>query len=87
MYHAGHVCLLFVVALGVIRLCSLLIMVLISNACKNWSVLCWNVRGLNSKARQRDVRAKIEESQCSIVCLQETKCEDFDIRKIRTFCP
>ena len=33
------------------------------------------------------MRAKIEESQCSIVCLQETKCDDFDIRKIRAFCP
>ena len=53
----------------------------------NWCVLCWNVRGLNSEARQRDVRAKIEESQCSIQCLQETKCENFDIRKIRAFCP
>ena len=54
---------------------------------RNWNVLCWNVRGLNSDARQRDIRAKIEESHCSIICLQETKCEQFDIRKIRSFCP
>ena len=54
---------------------------------RSWKILCWNVRGLNSDARQRDVRAKIEESQCSIVCLQETKCAYFDIRKIRSFCP
>ena len=47
----------------------------------------WNVRGLNSRARQRDVRAKIEESRCSIICLQETKCDTFDIRMIRSFCP
>ena len=53
-----------------------------STTYRNWRVLCWNVRGLNSDARQHDVRAKIEESQCSIVCLQETKCADFDIRKI-----
>ena len=58
-----------------------------STSYRNLHVLCWNVRGLNSVERQRDVRAKIEESQCSIVCLQETKCEDFDIRTIRTFCP
>ena len=50
-------------------------------------MLCWNVRGLNSEARQHDVRAKIEESKCSIICLQETKCENFDIRIIRSFCP
>ena len=42
---------------------------------------------MNSEACPRDVRAKIEESQCSIVCLQETKCDDFDIRKNRAFCP
>lgn len=58
-----------------------------SSSFRNWRVLCWNVCGLNSEARQRDVRAKIEESQCSIVCLQETKCSDFDIRAIRRFCP
>ena len=46
---------------------------------RNWNVLCWNVRGLNSEARQRDLRAKIEESRCSVLCLQETKCENFDI--------
>ena len=54
---------------------------------RNWNVLCWNVRVLNSDARQRDIRAKIEESHCSIICLQESKCEKLDIRKIRSFCP
>ena len=87
MYHAGHVCLLFVVALGVIRPCSLLIFVLMSNACKNWSVLCWNVRGLNSDARQRAVRQKLDESHCAVACFQETKCASFDFRSIRSFCP
>ena len=52
---------------------------------RNWRVLCWNVRGLNSEDRQRDVRAKIEESKCSIICLQETKVEHFDLRSIRAF--
>ena len=50
-------------------------------------MLCWNVRGLNSESRQRVVRAKIEESECAIVCLQETKCSFFDQRFIRKFCP
>ena len=54
---------------------------------RNWNVLCWNVRGLNSPPRQPDVRAKIEESHCSIMYLQKTKCEHFDIRMIRSFCP
>jgi exonuclease III len=50
-------------------------------------VLCWNVRGLNSGGRQREVHAKIEESECDIVCLQETKCENFNWKLIRKFCP
>jgi exonuclease III len=30
---------------------------------------------------------KIEESNCSVICLQETKCEIFDHSFIRSFCP
>jgi exonuclease III len=33
------------------------------------------------------VRAKIEESECSIVCLQETKCQHFDHRFLHKFSP
>ena len=58
-----------------------------SNLCRNWNVLCWNVRGLNSEARQRAVRQKINESQCAVACLQETKCSSFDSRSIKSFCP
>ena len=58
-----------------------------SNLCRNWNVLCWNVRGLNSEARQRAVRQKIDESQCVVACLQETKCSCFDSRSIKSFCP
>jgi hypothetical protein len=54
---------------------------------RKWRVLCWNVRGLNSEARQRAVRSKIEESNYSIICLQETKCASFDHKFIRKFCP
>jgi exonuclease III len=42
---------------------------------------------LNLEARQREVRSKIEESECDIICLQETKCEVFDWKLIRIFCP
>lgn len=54
-----------------------------STTCRNWNVLCWNVTGLNSNARQRAVRQKMDESQCAIACFQETKCTSFDIRTIR----
>jgi exonuclease III len=54
---------------------------------RKWRVLCWNVQGLNSEDRQREVRAKIDESDCDIICLQETKCENFDWRLIRKFYP
>jgi hypothetical protein len=45
------------------------------------------VRGLNGDNRQREVRSKIDESDCDIICLQETKCEDFDWRLIKKFYP
>src|SRR3954468_17273997 len=65
----------------------LLQFLMISANFRNWRVLCWNVRGLNSEARQRDVRNKIDESRCSIICLQETKIDSFDLRLIRKFYP
>src|SRR4051812_44484450 len=39
---------------------------------RKWRVLCWNVRGLNAEVRKRAVFNKISESECDIVCLQET---------------
>ena len=57
------------------------------NDVRDWKVLCWNVRGLNSDDRKRAVRQKIDESACSIACLQETKCEVIDQRFIRKCCP
>ena len=54
---------------------------------RDWKVLCWNVRGLNSIARQNAVREKIEHSQCAVICLQETKCETVDHNFIKSFCP
>ena len=53
----------------------------------DWRVLCWNVRGLNDKDKRLLIYNKIDESNCSVICLQETKCEDFDHAFIRTFCP
>ena len=53
----------------------------------DWKVLDWNVRGLNDKDKRLLVYNKIDESQCAIICLEETKCESFDHSFIRTFCP
>jgi exonuclease III len=53
----------------------------------DWNVFCWNVRGLNDKDKRLAVFNKIDECHCSIVCLQETKCQYFDHSFIRSFCP
>src|SRR3954464_13659961 len=54
---------------------------------RNWNVLCWNVRGLNSNAGQRAVREKIDESQCSIICIQETNGPSIDSNFVKSWCP
>jgi hypothetical protein len=53
----------------------------------DWKVLDWDARGLNDKGKSLLVYNKIDESQCAIIYLQETKCEKFDHSFIRTFCP
>lgn len=40
---------------------------------KNCNVLCWNVRGLNARARRDSVRNTISAAGATIVCLRETK--------------
>lgn len=54
---------------------------------KDWRVLCWNIRGLNAKKKWNTVRSKILETQCDIICLQETKKEHIDANFIKLFCP
>ena len=54
---------------------------------KHWLVLCWNIRGLNSKAKQLALANAIELSGCAIICLQETKMEHIDIYFIKSCCP
>ena len=53
----------------------------------SWNILCWNIRGINSSDKWDAIRNKIEESNCSVICLQETKRENFDISFIRNFAP
>lgn len=52
-----------------------------------WNILCWNIRGLNADNKCLALRNKIDESGCSVVCLQETKKESFDHSFIRKCCP
>ena len=54
---------------------------------RQWNVLCWNIRGINASDKWDAVRQKIEESACSVVCLQETKCSTFDSAFVRNFAP
>jgi exonuclease III len=37
------------------------------------NILCWNVCGLNSRARQDAVHTLVNSSRVDVVCLQETK--------------
>ena len=54
---------------------------------RSWNLMSWNVRGLNSKEKWSEIRDKIIEANCDIICLQETKKEDFNLAFIRNFCP
>ena len=52
-----------------------------------WLILSWNIRGINAEQKWLAVNQKVDESGCSIICLQETKKEEFDHSFIRKFCP
>lgn len=54
---------------------------------RNWNILCWNRRGLNASDKWDALRNKIDESSCSIICIQETKREIIDMAFIRNFAP
>ena len=60
---------------------------LLSMNTRDWSILCWNIWGINRSDKWDAVRNKIEESSCSIISLQETKREVFDMQYIRKFAP
>jgi exonuclease III len=57
------------------------------NFLKKWFVLCWNIRGFNAKSKQLALMNAINNSGCSVICLQETKKEDFDMAFIKAWCP
>lgn len=58
-----------------------------TNSKRSWKILSWNVRGINSQEKWDAIRSKIMESNCDIVCLQETKRELFDLAYLKIFCP
>lgn len=49
--------------------------------------MTWNVRGINSSWKWDSVKNKIVEAQCDIVCLQETKKDQFDRLFLKKICP
>jgi exonuclease III len=54
---------------------------------RQWKILCWNVRGLNSQIKWTSIKRKFFESGCDIICRQETKREMFDHAYLKNFCP
>ena len=54
---------------------------------RQWNILNWNIRGINDSAKWLALRNKITEADCDIVCIQETKRENFDGRYLLSFCP
>ena len=47
----------------------------------------WNICGLNATRKCDAMRNKIDESNCLIVCLQETKMMTFDATTLKSLCP
>jgi len=41
----------------------------------NTTIMSWNVRGLNERARRDNVRTLVDDIRPNIVCLQETKLD------------
>lgn len=50
---------------------------------QHFKILSWNVRGLNSGAKQEDVKQVIKDYKPDIICLQETKMAYIDTTIIR----
>lgn len=49
--------------------------------------MCWHVRGVNAEKKWNAIRDRIMDSNCDIVCLQETKRQHFDDMFVRNICP
>jgi exonuclease III len=53
---------------------------------RKWNLLCWNVKGINSSSKWNSIKSIIKEKNCDMICLQETKREQFDQNYIKIFC-
>jgi exonuclease III len=56
------------------------------NIHRSLKILSHNIRGINSDTKWNSLRNNILESNCEIICIQETKKESFDDSYIRFFC-
>jgi hypothetical protein len=54
---------------------------------RSLNILNWNIRGVNSEDKCNAIKEKIEESDCAIFCIQETKREHFDHSCIKKLAP
>jgi len=57
------------------------------NLVRKWKILCWNIRGLNAEEKWNAVKNKVINSNCDIVCLQETKMDHFDMAFLKKILP
>jgi exonuclease III len=53
------------------------------NTPQSFSILSWNIRGLNSGARQESLKQVISIYRPELVCIQETKMEVINSRIVR----
>jgi hypothetical protein len=58
-----------------------------NNANRSWSILNWNVWGLNSVDKYNAIRSKIEESSYLVFCVQQTNPHHFDHSNFRKLAP
>ena len=47
-------------------------------------ILSWNVRGANDKDKRMVIKAFLNSQNVELVCLQETKMQNFDSRMVRS---
>jgi exonuclease III len=57
------------------------------NNSREMTILCHNIRGIISDVKHNSIINKIQELGCDIICLQETKRENFDASYLKKICP
>jgi exonuclease III len=45
-------------------------------------ITSWNIRGMNGSSKQRLIKSKLSRMKADIILLQETKCDEGNIRRI-----